>query len=66
MRERVDVLRLSARAHEEHDAEARAFESCFVLRIFFDQGEREVNTDGRCLDMAVTFEIRNSFCSSTT
>jgi len=29
-REHVPVLRLSARTHEEHDEEARAFESCFV------------------------------------
>jgi len=43
MREHVVVLRLSARTHEEHDEEARAFESCFVPMIFFDQGEREVN-----------------------
>jgi hypothetical protein len=58
----VAVLRLSARAHEEHDEEVRAFESCFVAMIFFDQGEREVKAGGdtrRCVDRAVNFEIQN-------
>jgi hypothetical protein len=39
MREHVAILRLSARTHGEHDAEARAFESRFVPMIFFDQGQ---------------------------
>jgi len=63
MRGHVAVLRLSARTHEEHDEEARAFESCFAPTIFFDQGEREVIAGGdtcRCVDRADTFEIRNS------
>jgi hypothetical protein len=44
MREHVAVLRLSAGTHEEHDEEARDLESYFVSVIFFDQGEREVNS----------------------
>ena len=55
MREHVAILRLSARTHGEHDAEARAFESRFVPMIFFDQGKREVNAGGgtcRCLEGA--------------
>ena len=55
MREHVAILRLSARVHEEHDEEVRAFESCFVAMIFFDQGKREVNAGGgtcRCLEGA--------------
>ena len=56
MREHVAVLRLSARAHEKHDEEARDSESCFVSVIFFDQGEREINASRdtcRCVDRAV-------------
>ena len=57
MGEHVAILRLSPRAHQEHDEEARDPEGYFVPVIFFDQGEREVNAGGdtrRCVDRAVT------------
>ena len=39
MGEHVAILRLSPRAHQEHDKEARDGEGYFVPVIFFDQGE---------------------------